>query len=453
MIKTIRCFMVATALIFFSASAEKSPDVILILADDLGYGDLGCYGCEDIQTPNIDRLAAEGIRLTEGYVSAPYCGPSRAGLMTGRYQQRHGFWHNPAIQPVSQQLGLDVEEETLGDVMTRANYRTAAFGKWHLGAAECFHPNNRGFYEFYGFLGGGHCFFPAQYPDKMREWTTREEPPTPELFGYGTPLELSGMALPPREGYLTDLITTQAISFMKRFKHRSQFLYIAYNAPHVPLEAPEETIAKYEHIEDEKRRIYAAMVDNLDWNVGRILDFLEETARRENTLVIFMSDNGGKPNNGGDNGPLLGHKGMVTEGGVRVPMIWSWPGTLEQGTVKGGAVSALDLLPTFAALAGVEPAGKPLDGVNLLPWLLGEQADLPHDQLFWERDGSQGMRSGTMKLFRQGSKVWKLCDLSTDVGEQTDLSRQMPEAVKEMEQDYMRWLNTMPPERWTDPQL
>ena len=169
--------------------AQDRPNIVFILADDLGYGDIGAYGSKDIQTPNIDKLAETGVLLTDGYASAPYCGPSRAGLMTGRYQQRHGFRHNPAIQQGGSPLGLDVEEETLGDVMTRAGYRTAAYGKWHLGGSESYHPNNRGFYEFYGFLGGGHCFFPEQYADKMKTWANMPDRPVTDLYMYGTPLE------------------------------------------------------------------------------------------------------------------------------------------------------------------------------------------------------------------------------------------------------------------------
>lgn len=435
-----------------TAEPEK-PNIVFILADDLGYGDIGAYGCRDIQTPNIDRLAETGIRLTDGYVSAPYCGPSRAGLMTGRYQQRFGFRHNPAIQEGGSPLGVDLGEETLGDVMTRAGYRTAAYGKWHIGAAPDHHPNNRGFYEFYGFLGGGHCFFPTQYADKMKTWANQPERPVTDLYMYATPLEINGIDLPPQEGYLTDLLTTQAIAFMKGFKHRRLFLYLAFNAPHVPLEAPREYLEKYSHIEDQQRRTYAAMVDNLDWNVGRILAALDELGKRENTLVVFMSDNGGPEKNGADNGVLRGQKGDTTEGGIRVPFILNWPAGLPQGREIHVPISSLDLLPTFAALGGVKPAGKPLDGVNVLPWLRGEAKGVPHPQLFWDRDGKCGMREGDFKIFRRNeSQPWTLCNLAEDLSEENDLSAQMPEKVEVMSKAYNAWLKPMPPARWTDPQ-
>jgi arylsulfatase A-like enzyme len=433
--------------------AQDKPNIVFILADDLGYGDIGAYGSQDIQTPNIDRLAETGVLLTDGYASAPYCGPSRAGLMTGRYQQRHGFRHNPAIQEGGSPLGLDVEEETLGDVMTRAGYRTAAYGKWHLGGSECFHPNSRGFYEFYGFRGGGHCFFPTQYADKMKEWANQPDRPVTDLYMYGTPLEINGIDLPPQEGYLTDLLTTQAIAFMKGFKHRRLFLYVSFNAPHVPLEAPQEYLDKYSHIQDRQRRIYAAMVDNLDYNVGRILAALDELGKRENTLVVFMSDNGGPEKNGADNGLLRGQKGDTTEGGIRVPYIFNWPAGLPQGRKVHVPISSLDLLPTFAALGGVKPAGKPLDGVDVLPWLRGSPDGVPHPQLFWDRDGKCGMREGDYKLFRMAeTQLWTLCNLAEDLSEENDLSAQMPEKVKTMSAAYDAWLTPMPPASWTDPQ-
>jgi arylsulfatase A-like enzyme len=434
------------------SAVETNPNIVLILADDLGYGDIGAYGCTDIETPNIDKLAETGIQLTSGYVSAPYCGPSRAGLMTGRYQQRHGFRHNPAIQEGGSPLGLDVDEETLGDVMTRAGYRTAAYGKWHIGASESYHPNNRGFYEFYGFLGGGHCFFPMQYADKMKEWANRPERPVTDLYMYGTPLEINGIDLPPQEGYLTDLLTTQAIAFMKGFKHRPLFLFMSYNAPHVPLEAPEEYLEKYQHIQNDDRRAYAAMVDNLDRNVGRILAALDELGKRENTLVVFLSDNGGPEKNGADNGLLRGEKGNTFEGGVRVPFIWNWPAGLPKGRKLDIPVSSLDLLPTFAALGGVEPAGRPLDGVNVLPWLRGTADGTPHERLFWDRDGQCGMREGDYKLVRLKNRPWMLFNVVEDLSEEKDLSAVMPEKVKVMSRTYHEWLDPLPPARWTDPQ-
>lgn len=433
-------------------AAEPPPDIVFILVDDLGYGDLGSYGCTDIETPNLDRLAETGIRFTEAYVTAPKCGPSRAALMTGRQQQRFGFRHNPAFQP-SIHLGLDIEEETLGDVMTRAGYRTGVFGKWHLGAAERFHPNNRGFYEFYGFLHGGHTFFPVEYAEKMKEWASREKIPTPELFGYATPLELNGMDLPPQEGYLTDLITRHAVSFMKRFEHRPLFVFLSYNAPHVPLEAPEEFVQKYRSIPDPKRRIYAAMVDNLDKNVGTLLDALDEMGRLENTLIVFMSDNGGNTNEGANNGPLRGRKAQVTEGGLRVPLIMNWPKGLPSGAEIHFPVSAMDLLPTFSAAAGVSPEGKPLDGINLLPWLRGEAEGVPHDLFFWENHQQQAIREGHFKLLRTGEDApWQLYDLSSDIGEQNNLASTMPEKVQVMEKTFLDWFDAMPPHRWLDPQ-
>ncbi|MGE4488897.1 MAG: sulfatase-like hydrolase/transferase [Kiritimatiellales bacterium] len=434
---------------------SEKPNIILILADDLGYGDIGPYGCRDIHTPNLDRLAASGICLTSGYVTHPYCGPSRAGIMTGRYQQSFGFWRNPPILPKSRSVGLDTEEETLGDVMTRAGYRTAAFGKWHLSASEMFHPNNRGFHEFYGFLSGGHHYFPVQYADQMKRWANQAPPPAGELYGYATPLEFNGINLPPQEGYLSDLLTSQAISFMRNYKDRPLFLYMAYNAPHTPLEAPKKYIEKYNHIPNEKRRNYAAMVDNLDWNIGRLIAELDKLEKRENTLIVFLSDNGGPcSQNGSSNGSLRDGKGCVAEGGVHVPFIFNWPSRLPQGGKVDVPISSLDLLPTFAALAGVGPAGQPLDGTNVWPWLLGRTDDVPHKRLFWgiTESHQMGMREGNLKLLRMGeNKPWELFNLSEDIGEKNDLSEQMPESLKTMEKEYLEWLSPMPPERWSGP--
>ncbi|AKJ64622.1 sulfatase [Kiritimatiella glycovorans] len=452
----IRKFALISALMvahLSAAAAKEKPNVVFIVADDLGYGDLGCYGCEDIRTPSLDRLAAGGVRLTQGYVSAPYCGPSRAGFMTGRYQQRHGYWRNPGNWPVDRTQGLDLEEETMADLLRRGGYRTCAIAKWHLGAAEQFHPINRGFDEFFGFLTGGHQYFPEQYEKSRLRWSRdHSDTETPYLYHYTTPLQINGVELPEQEGYLTDQLTDYAIGFMKRAEEGPFFIYLPFNAPHVPLEAPAETIAKYESIGDEKRRTYAAMVDNLDMNIGRLLDHLEETGQRANTLVVFISDNGGKPQNGGFNGPLRGHKGQVYEGGVRVPFIVSWPAALPAGRVCATPIISLDLLPTFAAASGVEPGGKPLDGVNVLPWLRGTADGRPHEALFWERAQQRGMREGDWKAVRRTENGrWRLYELNSDPGEENDLSTQHPERLEAMKARYAEWWDTLAPSRWEDP--
>jgi len=437
-----------------ASSPEPKPNVILIVADDLGYGDLGSYGATDIDTPHLDRLASTGVRLTQGYVSSPYCGPSRAGLMTGRYQQRHGFRTNPSNWPVDRDEGLDRDEETLGDLMQRAGYRTAVIGKWHLGAAEVFHPVNRGFDEFFGFLGGGHEYFPSDYKNSMRQWSRdHSDEQAPHLYNYATPLQVNGVELPPQKGYLTDQLTDYALGFMKRAHPDPFFIHLPYNAPHVPLQAPEETIAQYDSIEERDRRVYAAMVDNLDMNIGRILDHLESTGQRENTLVVFLSDNGGKPRNGGDNGPLRGHKGLVYEGGVRIPFILSWPRALPQGDAIQTPIISLDLFPTLAAVAGAKPEGNPLDGVNVLPWLRGDRKGDPHEALSWERGPQRAIRAGDWKAVRRSASTgWHLFNLARDVGEQNDLSGRRPDKLASMRQRFSDWYDGLPPARWEDPQ-
>lgn len=449
----IGCLLAWLPSTLYADENTRNPNVIIILTDDLGYGDLGCYGCKDIRTPNIDRLANTGVRLADGYVSHPYCGPSRAGLMTGRYQQRFGYRWNPSHQPANQNLGLDVGEETIADVLRRSGYKTGAFGKWHLGAAEQFHPNNRGFDEFYGFLDGGHLYFPSQYPDKLKIFATQQPPPTPELFAYAQPLQINGMPLPPVEGYLTDLLTDRAVGFINRMKNQPFFVYLAFNAPHVPLEAPEQTIAKYMTIQNKNRRIYAAMVDKVDENVGRLLATLDELGLRKNTFIVFLSDNGGNPEHGASNNPLHGGKSTTWEGGVRVPFIFNWPEGLPEAKTVSTPISSLDLLPTLAALAGTKPEGKPLDGVNILPCLRGETGDRPHQRLYWlSHDVMEGVLEGNWKAVRTGPDApWQLFDLSKDSGETQNVATSHPDQVEATESAFNKWIGEMPPARWKDP--
>jgi arylsulfatase A-like enzyme len=446
-------FLIVGLNLSLDAAEDKAPNIILIIADDLGYGDLGVYGGRDIRTPRLDRLAEEGIRLSQGYVSAPYCGPSRAGLMTGRYQQRHGFYNNPSYRPGNLSMGLDTEEETMADVMKRAGYRTAAFGKWHLGAAPVFHPNNRGFDEFCGFLGGGHHYFPMQYAQILEGYSNSQKiPHSPEIYQYATPLECSGVDLAPQEGYLTDILTDYAMDFVDRYTSRPFFIYLAYNAPHTPLQATEEDIALYSHIEDKNRRVFAAMMTNLDRNVGRLLDKLGEHGIRDNTLVVFISDNGGQELWGADNGPLRGRKGQTWEGGVRVPFILSWNDGLPVNQVVDIPFSTLDLLPTFAAVAGILPSGKPLDGKNVLPWLKGDAKGHPHERLFWENEEWCGIQEGDWKMVHVADgDPWNLSDLEKDIGEEKNLAAGHEKRVQSLESVFMDWYKNLAPKRWLDP--
>ena len=336
-----RLLLVTVLLLAAPLVAAEKPNILLILADDMGYGDLGCTGSKLLTTPNIDRMRQSGVLCTQAYVASSVCSPSRAGLITGRDPRRFGYEGNLnaaaakyATRP--ELLGLPPGEHTLADHLKAAGYATSLIGKWHLGSGDGFHPHERGFDYFCGMLGGSHGYFPQ--PDNNR------------LERNGEPLtEFSSP-------YLTDFFTDEALRWMEASKPtKPWFMYLSYNAPHGPMHATEQDLAKFAHIKDKKRRIYAAMMLALDRGIGRVLDHLEESGQRKNTLICFFSDNGGATSNASWNGPLSGVKGTLREGGVRIPMIWSWPGTLPANQTQASVVSSLDLLPTFASAANAKP--------------------------------------------------------------------------------------------------
>lgn len=423
----------ASLLLAASAFAAK-PNVLVIVADDLGYNDVGFQGSKEIPTPELDKLAAQSVRCTNGYVSHPFCSPTRAGMLTGRYQHRFGHENNPAWLPESTVAGLPLSETTFPTLMKQAGYTTGAVGKWHLGAHPQFHPNKRGFDEYFGALGGGHMYFPGEQKGGVE---------------YVLPLNRNGKD-EPQTKYLTDQFGEEAAAFIGRHagEARPWMLYLAFNAPHTPLQAPKEWLEKLKHIENESRRTYMAMVCALDAAIGGVLARLDETRQRENTLVYFVSDNGG-PNlaaksgtNFTDNSPLRGAKGAVYEGGMRVPFLVSWPARLKPGTYDQPVI-ALDFLPTsLAAAESADITPKNLDGVNLLPFLGGEKTGAPHDTLFWRSGGPGGnnaVRRGDLKLVRIGAEPPQLYDLAADVGESKDLAAEKPEVVKELVAAIAEW--------------
>ncbi|MCX5758725.1 MAG: sulfatase-like hydrolase/transferase, partial [Candidatus Hydrogenedentes bacterium] len=341
------------------------PNIVVILADDLGYADLGCQGCSDIPTPNIDSLAREGVRFTNGYVSCPVCSPTRAGLMTGRYQQRFGHEFNPGPPTAAQDtFGLPLDQPTIAERLKAAGYATGLFGKWHLGFKPEMQPQKRGFDEFYGFLGGAHNYLRVG------------EKANPIMRGTEPVADID---------YTTDAFAREAVSFIDRHRTVPFFLYVPFNAVHAPLEAPEKYLSRFPNIEDKKRRTFAAMLSALDDNVGLILAKLRECQLEENTLVFFISDNGGPTvQTSSRNHPLQGFKGQVYEGGIRVPFLAQWKGRIPSGKVDDRPVIAIDVHPTALAVAGViPPADAKLEGVNLLPYLTGQESAAPHDALFW----------------------------------------------------------------------
>jgi arylsulfatase A-like enzyme len=428
----MRILILFASLLLAAPVWAAKPNVLLIVADDLGYNDVGFQGSKEIPTPHLDRLAAQSLRCTNGYVSHPFCSPTRAGLMTGRYQHRFGHENNPAWLPESSTAGLALSETTFPALMKQAGYATGAVGKWHLGAHPQFHPMKRGFDEYFGALGGGHVYFPG---DKGG----------PE---YQIPLNRNGKD-EAQTKYLTEQFGDEAAAFVARHADgKPWMLYLAFNAPHTPLQAPQEWLEKLKHIENTSRRTYAAMICALDAAIGGVMAKLDETKQRENTLIYFVSDNGG-PNLAGksgtnftDNSPLRGAKGAVYEGGMRVPFLVSWPVKIKPG-VYDQPVIALDFLPTsLAAAESPDLTPNNLDGVNLLPFLTGETSAAPHELLFWRSGGPGGnnaVRRGRMKLLRLGQAAPELYDLAADVGETKNLAAEKPEVVKDLTAAIAEW--------------
>ena len=350
-----------------AAEPARRPNIIVILADDLGYADVGFNGCKDIPTPHIDSLAQLGVRCTNGYVSHPFCSPTRAGFMTGRYQHRFGHENNPAWLPEDPKVGLPLDQITLPETLQKAGYVTGAVGKWHLGAHPQFHPNARGFTEYFGFLGGGHMYIPG----------------TKGGVEYTVPVLRNKTPTDEKE-YMTDALSREAAAFVTRHKAEPFFLYLAYNAVHTPLQAPEKYLSRFSKITDERRRTYAAMTSAMDDGIGQVLAAVKDVGIEKDTMIWFFSDNGGPPPNVAptDNTPLRGFKGQVYEGGIHVPFAVQWRGHIPEGSTYAEPVISLDVFATAAALAGAQtPADRKMDSVNILPHLRGEVKTPPHDWL------------------------------------------------------------------------
>ncbi|MEN9362075.1 MAG: Arylsulfatase precursor [Verrucomicrobiota bacterium] len=399
-----------------------APNVLVILADDLGYGDLGITGCKDIKTPNIDRLARRGIFCSDGHVAASVCAPSRCGLLTGLAPARQGFDDNGDM--------LLPESKTIAHAMRDAGYESLGVGKWHMGPE----PMKMGFDHFTGLAGGGRSYFPSAKTGKGQRMTRD-----------GQDVELEGWT------YLTDFMTEEGMRMVKaRPPGKAFFLYMSYTTPHTPLEPRPDLFKQYEGIAAKGRRNYAAMVASLDEEVGQWLDFLDKEGMAEDTLIVFLSDNGGATINSSDNGAWRGMKGSYWEGGQRIPFIVSWPGTLKPG-IYDKAVSALDFIPTFLGAAGQSPK-QPTDGVNLLPFLKGENPARPHRNLFWRFSNVQAVRDLDLmliKTFEEDGKVHAvtLFDLASDPGQTRDLATARPEDRARLEKLLEEWNQTNPAPR------
>lgn len=440
-------------------SAEQRPNVLFIVADDLGYGELGCYGDKDIPTPNLDRLAAGGVRFTNGYVTAPFCAASRAALMTGRYQTRFGFEFNPiGARNAEPGIGLPVEEKTVADRLSEVGYATALVGKWHLGGTAPFQPQRRGFDEFFGFLHEGHYYEqPPRWPgvttwlrrtalpdgsqgrwtspDGRMIWSTHMGHNEPD-YDADNPLLRSSQPVDEKAN-LTDAFMREGCDFITRHRSQPWFLNLAFNAVHSPMQAADRWMEKFTHIEDIHRRIFAAMLAHLDESVGGVLDTLRETGVEQNTLVVFLSDNGGPMKElTSSNAPLRGGKGELWEGGIRVPFIVSWKGKVPP-RVLDAPVLSIDATATALDLAAAKTK-EPLDGTGLMPLLTGKADRAPHDAMFWRVGKKNAVRAGDWKLIRDG-KAWQLYDLAHDVSEATDLAVREPERVKAMSALWDQW--------------
>lgn len=452
------------------AAAAPRPDVIVILADDLGYGDPSITPGGRIPTPHLERLAAEGVRCETGYSSAPVCAPSRAGLMTGRYQQRFGFEYNngPAERDLSQGLGLDVGERTIADLLRRAGYRTGAVGKWHLGSADPFYPTNRGFDEFVGFLPGASSYIDPRVPGVHVSYGAHGDEllQNPQVLQRLTRRVHDRIVEGPErtvvhdeERYLTDVWGERAADFVRRHAASPSpyFLYVAFNAPHTPHMVTDEYYARFADAPTHQVRVYSGMIAALDDAIGRILRAVDEGGRSSDTLIVFGVDHGCAMYVPGlcRCVPLRGGKLSHYEGGTRVPFVVRWPRRLPSGTVYPHAVSLLDVLPTCAAAAGASlPADRVYDGVDLVPYLRGARTHGPHETLFWRREPLRSVRHGDWKLWEahDPSGVYGdytfLFDLRADPRENRDLSAREPDVVAALRSLLNAWSAAMIPPRW-----
>lgn len=439
-------------LILSAACFAAQPNIVFIISDDQGYPDLGCIGTKPLITPNLDKLAAEGVRGTSFYVTWPACTPSRGSVLTGRYPQRNGLYdmvrndlvnyghrftaEEYAVSP-EMTLGLDVREVTIGDMLKKAGYATGCVGKWDMGQAKRFLPLQRGFDFFYGHGNNGIDYY------------THERYGVPSLFRGNTRTEED------KGKYVTDVFRREALYFLN--EHAGQkpfFLYLAFNAPHgastlpeetvkgekkkgVGVQAPEKYVAMYrDKVKDEKLARYCGAVTCMDEAIGALMDSLEKAGQKDNTLVIFISDNGGSGNGG--NAPLKGSKSTMWEGGLRVPFIARWPGKLPAGIITDEFLTSLEFVPTLLAAAGAKgPAGVKMDGFDMLPVLRGE-AKSPRKEMFWQRRSDKAARYENWKWL-ESAKGNGLYDLSSDPGETKDLTIEKPEVAKMMRGRFEAW--------------
>lgn len=439
--KYIRSLVLGLSVLFFPllVIGQNRPNIIVILSDDGGYEDFGCYGGTDVHTPHIDHLAQQGVLFRSAYATASVCAPSRAGLLTGRYQQRFGFEHNisklPAEGVKMEDIGMDVSVKTIGDQLRYNGYKTIAIGKWHQGDYEPYFPLNRGFDHFFGFIGGHRSYFGIERQKVNDEYVLYDD----------------RKVVSEREiTYLTEDLTNKALGYIDRYKSEPFFIYLSYNAVHTPMEATYRSYQKYAHVTDTLRRTYLAMLDDMDTGIGRIVDRLKQQGLYENTMIFFLNDNGAATNNGADNGILRGLKGSKWEGGIRVPLIMQWPKHLPAGVQSASLVSTMDILPTCIALAGgkILPDQK-IDGKNLLESYRSPEKG--HAELFWRRGVAKAVRHKDWKMIAVDTQPVLLFDLSTDQTEQTNVAAEHPEVCQRLLSDLAKWEEEMQDPKWFSP--
>jgi arylsulfatase A-like enzyme len=422
------------AFLLSCSTSEPRPNLIVLFSDDAGYADFGFQGSQTIRTPHLDQLAASGVRFTNGYVTASVCSPSRAGLMTGRYQQRFGHELNlPGVadpQVPDSVRGLPLTEQTIADILAENGYATGLIGKWHLGLEDHFHPLRRGFDEFFGMRKGSGPYFTGLNG-------TIEDGITP--------------VHPDSLDYLTDEFGDRAVDFVRRHRDEPFFLFLSFTTPHTPMHAREDYLEEEgPRFQTPVRAKYSSMMRSLDGNVGKVLKTLDSLGLRDNTLVLFANDNGGAmPFNGSLNAPLRGAKGTALEGGNRVAYVLSWPAVIEQNRVFEAPVSTLDVLPTFLKAADIDlPGDREYDGVDLVPYLNGSMTGTPHDTLFWKMQWGAAIRAGDWKLVRTPLEEHWLFNLAEDVSESNDVADENPTVVLSLRQSLEAWESTHPDPIW-----
>lgn len=430
-----------------ASTPPAKPNIIILLADDLGYGGLGVQGDTQAVTPHIDALAAQGVRMTNFYASHPVCSPTRAALLTGKYQHRMGFEHNSGSpRNTSPKFGLPDADLTLAQRLKAVGYATGMFGKWHVGFRLDKAPGAKGFDEFYGFLAGAHAYTPTS-PRGGDNAVGRGE----ALVGGGRTV-LRGTTPEPMAPHMTEALASEAVAFIDRNRQRPFFVYLPFNAVHSPMDTTKAYYDRFAQIKDETRRVHLAQLAALDDAVGRVVAAVEANGLANNTLIIFSSDNGGPTQETtSSNGPLNGVKGLLLEGGIRVPTIVRWDGKLPRGRVVDTTAISFDLTATALKAGGALPKTG-LDGVDLTPYLTGARTGPAHPALFW-RAGSQGaVRSGDWKLVRTGEKL-RLFDLKTDLGERNDLAAAQPKKAAALNAQWRAWSAGMPSPAWVRNEL